>query len=169
MAFSRSHVAGAFGLVLGSKNLGYSEQGFEWIINTAAITPISEDRYGMAVIDGIWNCIETMYIQFESLYFNQDVWESAILGSPWGGGVTVPAAGTLVKQGSLAGSLVMSRKTGNDPKVSYTFANVASVEPVSLLVSSRSLRRVPISFQVFPTVASNDDSTEPTWFASSAT
>jgi len=178
ITFNRNFVAGAYSVTWGASGseitLGYTEAGFEWMIDVGENVPVQEDRHGMAIVDGILQNIRSMYIRLESLYFNENSWQAALPQLPTlavctaTGAVIDQTAGTMLVQGGLAKPLILTPKTGTaavagQPNNVITFALAYSIDPVALMFSARELRRVTMNFQIFP-VLTSDDTKEATWF-----
>lgn len=166
MAWSRDFVSGAYAVTWNSKNIGYSEEGFVWEIDTAEPVAITEDRHGMAEIDAVWQNIRAMFIRIESMYWNQEAWEAMLPTIAWAGGESSVKAGQLLVRGSKTQSLVLTPKTG--PAVSaggtYTFSETYPIINASFDFSARRNRRIPVVYQVFPTLDDDDDTKECNWF-----
>ena len=175
-ATTNKYVAGAYSVTWNSLDLGYTEAGFELTINKGDIVPVQEDRHGVAIVDGVIQQIESMFVRIETLYFNKDVWAAAFpeltaLDSADANGRLSTTAGDLIVRSEKAKVLLLTPKTGiakvavipAKPKWSFYFA--WPVDPIPLLFAARDIRRVPINFQLFPnTDIDSDDSIEADWY-----
>jgi len=170
MAFDRDYIAGAYSVTWGAtpKTLGYTEAGFELVFDFGDIVPVVEDRHGEAIVDGIFTGLRSMHVRIESLYFNAEVWAGAFPFLGQTTGLIGQTAGELMVQSALAEQMVLTPKTGSAAVVAgggliWTLPFTWPVEPVTLSFAARRLRRVPMVFQVFPTLES-DDSKEAVWY-----
>jgi len=190
MAFNRQYIAGAYKVIwdadVNQYNLGYTEAGFELNIELADFVPIQEDRHGQTILDGLFQGIQSCTVRIESLYWNQDVWASAFPyivreggEDNFNAGKTLFTAGELLHRGSHTKKLVLEAVTGFARYIDvkkgaeegfgekWTFNAAISVESATLLFAAREIRRVPITFQIFPTVedsGENADKSEAVWW-----
>lgn len=167
MAFDRKFIAGAFGVTWNALNLGYTEAGFNLLIEFADNIPIVEDRYGEAEIDAIFQGgIRSLMLNIESLYWSADVQNSAVpFLTSFDGGKIAHSPGKLLVRSDLAKPIILTPKTGvakTDDK-SWSFFYGYSVETISLDFSSRTLRRSPLGFKIWPQ-KETDDANELTWW-----
>jgi hypothetical protein len=174
MAFTRQFIAGAYNVVYTAADesdydLGYTEAGFDLLIDVASPVPVRTDRRGSAQIDGAWQNIDNVMVRIETLYWNADVWGAAFeqIIEDITDGTEIITAGTLLSQNEKVGTLVLTPKTGSAAISekgghTWTFTKAFPVEPINLRFSAKEVRRVPVGFQIFPTLA--DDNSEAQWW-----